>query len=384
MLAELLRAPRRPGRLRDRRVLIRARYARSHARPAAHRVRLLRGLSPASRPRGRDARARAASTSPSTSWATRARAVRASSPPSGADPGRHRVSGHDGRAVHRLRDRRPDRGAGRGSAHYTEGRACRRATRSTTRIACVRQAARIALSAGLPPDAFVYCCFNNWKATPRMFDAWMRILSSVANAVLLAHRGQLRAAANLRKEAQARGVDPARLVFAPRLPLAAHLARHRLADLFLDTLPYNAHTTASDALWMGLPVLTCAGDAFLHGRGGEPAHRRGPAGARSRRALEESEARSPSRATPARGSPRRSWRTRFPSRRAVRRPRLRARARAGVSHDGRAPARVSPSNISTRDTRYSVPTEPSAKHIRPHLASGGGQRALPAHSLGQG
>ena len=117
--------------------------------------------------------------------------------------------------------------------------------------------------AGLPDDAFVYSCFNNsFKLTPRIFDAWMRVLRDVEASVLWLMEDNPWAAASLRKEARARGVDPARLVFARRVPLAEHLARHRLADLFLDTLPYNAHTTASDALWMGLPVLTCIGESF--------------------------------------------------------------------------------------------------------------------------
>ena len=90
----------------------------------------------------------------------------------------------------------------------------------------------------------------------------MRILRDVEGGVLWLMADNPWAAANLRKEARARGIDEGRLVFAPRVPLARHLARHRLADLFLDTLPYNAHTTASDALWMGLPVLTCIGESF--------------------------------------------------------------------------------------------------------------------------
>jgi len=117
--------------------------------------------------------------------------------------------------------------------------------------------------AGLPRDGFVFCCFNNnFKITPRMFERWMRILREVDGSVLWLIADNGWAAANLREEAIARGIDAARLVFAPRAPLAAHLARHRLADLFLDTLPYNAHTTASDALWMGVPVLTCLGESF--------------------------------------------------------------------------------------------------------------------------
>jgi predicted O-linked N-acetylglucosamine transferase (SPINDLY family) len=114
---------------------------------------------------------------------------------------------------------------------------------------------------GLPSDGFVFCCFNNsWKLNPPMFDIWMQLLKALPGSVLWLMDGPH--AANLRQEAQARGVDAARLVFAPKLPPDRHLARHRLADLFLDTLPYNAHTTASDALWAGLPVVTCKGRVF--------------------------------------------------------------------------------------------------------------------------
>jgi predicted O-linked N-acetylglucosamine transferase (SPINDLY family) len=117
---------------------------------------------------------------------------------------------------------------------------------------------------GLPEHAFVFCCFNNnWKITPAIFDIWTYLLHQVEGSVLWLLRANEGAERNLRKEAKRRGIDPSRLVFARWLPLAAeHLARHRLADLFLDTLPHNAHTTASDALWAGLPVLTCKGDAF--------------------------------------------------------------------------------------------------------------------------
>jgi len=117
--------------------------------------------------------------------------------------------------------------------------------------------------AALPDDAFVFCCFNgNWKITPALFDIWMRLLRKVEGSVLWLMADNEPAAANLRREARARDVDPARLVFAERLALPQHLARHRLADLFLDTLPVNAHTTASDALWAGLPLLTCRGRSF--------------------------------------------------------------------------------------------------------------------------
>ncbi len=116
---------------------------------------------------------------------------------------------------------------------------------------------------GLPAHGFVFCCFNNnYKITPPTFDAWMRILRQVEGSVLWLVEDSPAAAGNLRKEAERRGVRADRLVFAQRMALPDHLARHRNADLFLDTLPYNAHTTASDALWAGLPVLTCAGEAF--------------------------------------------------------------------------------------------------------------------------
>ncbi|MBV8307059.1 MAG: hypothetical protein JO274_06240, partial [Gammaproteobacteria bacterium] len=115
----------------------------------------------------------------------------------------------------------------------------------------------------LPPTGFVFCCFNqNYKITPQTFDGWMRILRQVAGSVLWLLEDNKTAADNLRRQAQARGVNAERLIFAPRMPLPEHLARHRAADLFIDTLPCNAHTTASDALWAGLPVLTRMGEAF--------------------------------------------------------------------------------------------------------------------------
>jgi predicted O-linked N-acetylglucosamine transferase (SPINDLY family) len=117
--------------------------------------------------------------------------------------------------------------------------------------------------AGLPADGFVYCCFNNaYKITPEVFACWMRILAAVPGSVLWLLSNDIESMARLRAAAAAQGIDPARLVFGPSLPSAQHLARHRLADLFLDTLPYNAHTTASDALWAGLPVITQMGQAF--------------------------------------------------------------------------------------------------------------------------
>jgi predicted O-linked N-acetylglucosamine transferase (SPINDLY family) len=117
---------------------------------------------------------------------------------------------------------------------------------------------------GLPAQAFVFCCFNGlYKITPDVFDGWMRILTRVPAGVLWFSQSNASAAANLRREAAKRGVDPQRLIFAERVPSQAeHLARHALGDLFLDTLPYNAHSTAMDALWAGLPVLTRVGRAF--------------------------------------------------------------------------------------------------------------------------
>lgn len=116
---------------------------------------------------------------------------------------------------------------------------------------------------GLPEYGFVFCCFNNnYKIEPEVFGVWMRILQQVPGSVLWLLRASPEARTNLRAVAKRLGVDPQRLVFAERQPKAEHLARHRLADLFLDTFYYNAHTTASDALWAGLPVLTCPGETF--------------------------------------------------------------------------------------------------------------------------
>ena len=117
--------------------------------------------------------------------------------------------------------------------------------------------------ADLPESAFVFCCFNNnYKIMPPTFDVWMRVLAGVRDAVLWLLAPDEGAQRNLRREAARRGVDPARLIFATRAPAEAHLGRHRLADLFLDTHHYNAHTTAIDALWAGLPVLTYPGSTM--------------------------------------------------------------------------------------------------------------------------
>lgn len=116
---------------------------------------------------------------------------------------------------------------------------------------------------GLPERAFVYCCFNSsLKINPSAFDCWMEILKQAKDSVLWLLEADTATTINLRKEAAARGLDPQRLIFAKQLPAPDHLARHRLADLILDTLPYNAHTTASDALWMGIPLLTWMGNTF--------------------------------------------------------------------------------------------------------------------------
>lgn len=116
---------------------------------------------------------------------------------------------------------------------------------------------------GLPETGFVFCCFNqNYKIAPGIFDIWMRLLRQVEGSVLWLVEDNADAARSLRREAEQRGVSASRLVFAPRVKLEEYLARLPLADLLLDTLPFNAHTTASDALWMGLPIVTCAGSSF--------------------------------------------------------------------------------------------------------------------------
>jgi len=116
---------------------------------------------------------------------------------------------------------------------------------------------------GLPNESFVFCSFNNlFKITPTMFDLWVNILKAVDGSVLWLLEDNEIGSTSLLNEAEKRGLDSTRLIFAKRLELAEHLSRHSAADLFLDTLPYNAHTTASDALWAGLPVVTCMGESF--------------------------------------------------------------------------------------------------------------------------
>jgi protein O-GlcNAc transferase len=118
---------------------------------------------------------------------------------------------------------------------------------------------------GLLEEQFVYCCFNSsYKIEPLIFSRWMAILKATPGSVLWLLYTFQEQCDNLRREAQARGVDPERLIFTERLPRAKHLARLRLADLFLDTYYINAHTTASDALWAGLPVLACPGNEFVN------------------------------------------------------------------------------------------------------------------------
>jgi predicted O-linked N-acetylglucosamine transferase (SPINDLY family) len=116
---------------------------------------------------------------------------------------------------------------------------------------------------GLPESGFVFCCFNNsYKITPRLFDIWMRLLRAVDGSVLWLFEANAKMRENLRAEAERRGVAADRLVFAKHANLEDHLARYQLADLVLDTLPYGAHTTASDALWAGTPIVACRGTAF--------------------------------------------------------------------------------------------------------------------------
>jgi predicted O-linked N-acetylglucosamine transferase (SPINDLY family) len=118
-------------------------------------------------------------------------------------------------------------------------------------------------SLGLPDEALVFCCFNQaYKITEPVFSAWMRLLAGAPGSVLWLLESAPETSANLRRAAEVRGIDPSRLAFAAKAPLEAHLARIGAADLFLDSFPYTAHTTASDALWAGVPVITCAGDTF--------------------------------------------------------------------------------------------------------------------------
>ena len=130
-----------------------------------------------------------------------------------------------------------------------------------TRIFSERELTRLEM--GLPEQGFVFCCFNNnYKISPTEFDVWMRLLLKVEGSVLWLRKSNKWSEGNFCKEAKSRGVDPSRLIFADRVPMDEHLARHRLADLFLDTFAFNAHTTATEALWAGLPVVTKLGQGF--------------------------------------------------------------------------------------------------------------------------
>ena len=122
---------------------------------------------------------------------------------------------------------------------------------------------------GLPKNAFVFCCFNqNNKITPNIFDIWMRILKTVDKSVLWLLEDNSIAVKNLRKEAKKRKIDPKRIIFAKRMSMTNHFARHKCADLFIDTFPYGAHTTCSDSLWAGLPIVTLMGKSFASRVGG--------------------------------------------------------------------------------------------------------------------
>jgi protein O-GlcNAc transferase len=147
--------------------------------------------------------------------------------------------------------------------HYTEKMAYLPSYQANDRRRPVSDRVFTRAELGLPAGGFVFCCFNsNYKITPETFASWMRILAAVPDGTLLLLADSPAAKLNLRRHAAAAGIDPARLVFAGRVPYADYVARYRAADLFLDTSPYNAGTTASDALWAGLPVLTCAGESF--------------------------------------------------------------------------------------------------------------------------
>jgi predicted O-linked N-acetylglucosamine transferase (SPINDLY family) len=152
----------------------------------------------------------------------------------------------------------------RDQQHYTEQIVyLPHSYQATDNLRAVSERTPSRLAEGLPEQGVVYACFNNnFKITPAVFSVWLRILQAVPGAVLWLLADNPQAQANLQHQAQRQGLDAARLVFAPRIAVDQHLARLRLADLFLDTMPVNAHTSASDALWVGLPVLTCKGSSF--------------------------------------------------------------------------------------------------------------------------
>ncbi len=148
-------------------------------------------------------------------------------------------------------------------AHYVEKVVCLPSYQVNDRTRSIADKVFTRAEVGLPESSFVFCCLNNhFKITPATFSLWMRILGRVAHGVLLLYVEHEQARQNLRAEAERRGVSADRLVFASRMERSLYLARYRVADLFLDTFPYNAGTTASDALWAGVPVLTRTGESF--------------------------------------------------------------------------------------------------------------------------
>jgi len=147
-------------------------------------------------------------------------------------------------------------------AHYSEALACLPHSYQPHGRYVSQAAPPSRTALGLPEAGLVFCCFNQaYKFTPAVFDVWCQLLDQTPGSVLWLLRNE-QAEGNLRREAMQRGIAPHRLVFAQDCPQAAHLIRLQQADLVLDTLPYNAHTTASDALWAGVPLVTCAGDTF--------------------------------------------------------------------------------------------------------------------------
>ena len=141
----------------------------------------------------------------------------------------------------------------------------------TQRVIATEPSRRSQIS--VPDDAFVFCCMNHvFKVLPAMFDIWMRLLQQVSGSVLMLYSDNLETQDNLRQEAATRGIAPERLIFGGPMSTDHHLARLRLCDLFLDSWPYNAHTSGSDALWAGLPVLSCTGDTFASRVGASLVH----------------------------------------------------------------------------------------------------------------
>ncbi|HQT25662.1 MAG TPA: hypothetical protein PLK99_03585, partial [Burkholderiales bacterium] len=146
--------------------------------------------------------------------------------------------------------------------HYTEKIACLESYQAND-SKCLIGRTPSRMECGLPENGIVFCSFNQtFKITQDIFDVWMRLLREMPGSVFWLFSSNSLASQNLKREAQIRGVSPERLVFAERVPLAQHLGRLKCADIFLDNLPYNAGTTASNALWAGLPVITCTGETF--------------------------------------------------------------------------------------------------------------------------